>query len=516
MKRAYPSVFLGLALALVLAIPARASGAEGFTDLEAGAWYLPAVEEAVASGSMQGTGGATFGPYDPFTRAQLVEVLYDLEGRPQRDWRSTAFSDVDGQWYAPAARWAASAGLCADRAGGSFGGGDTVSRAETAQIVAKYCWGKGLARKAGASAAGASDYAAVPQAYQWGVNFCLNAGIMAGNERGELDPLGGLTRAEFAQVLQNLNGYLAASKVGSTVLFCSLSMIPGGPEDQTVQSLSDRLYDATQGRYSLRVFTAGTWGSDEDAMEMVRAGELDLAVVPNGCVTRACPDFAILDAPYVFDDGAHQERVFRSGVLDELFAAPADSGFEVLAAYGTGPYGLYTREPFTAPEQLAGRKIRAVSSPDVQAAIHEMGADAVVLPFTELYLALRDGTLDGGEAQIEYYRSACLYEVAPYYTLTGHRMGTEELIVSADTLAALSAEDRAALNEVCAQSVETLFDLAAQRRAGVLKQCADELGVHVNEIDVLPFRERLLPLAQAAAGQSEVMQGVYQTIQGMR
>lgn len=512
-------VSLALALTTALAVSAGAARLEGYTDLAPDAWYLPAVAEALDAGAMKGISDTLFAPEGAVTRAQVVQVLYNLEGRPVDRGTNTSFSDVDGQWYVDAARWAASTGLCGDRAGGTFGGDDVVSRAETAQIVADYCEGKGRIHLGSRSTQTVPDYAAVPEQYEWGVGYCFSAEILTGNDKGELNPLGGLTRAEFAQILHNLRAFLAGppgEKVGATILNCALILVEDSPEAQAVKELSDRLYDATEGRYSIEVFPYGVLGAEADSLEMVRAGDLALAVVSNLTVAEVCPDFAILGAPYVYDSVEHQERAYRSKVLDELFAAPAESGFQVLAAYGGSPYGLCAREPFTTPEALSGKNIRIAQNPDLPEMIEALGGSPVALSFGEVYQALQIGTIDGCESQISTYRSNCLYEVAPYYMPTNHRMVPTELVIGAYALEQMSDQDRAALKSLANESVETAFALAAQQRADALEACERDLCVTVSDIDIQPFRDRLLPLTEEIAHRSQRMWSVYQAIQGLR
>ena len=153
------------------------------------------------------------------------------------------------------------------------------------------------------------------------------------------------------------------AKVGQTVLKCAFNQTIENPEAKTLQKLSDDLYDATEGRYSIEVYPDAQLGDQQQTLEQCTMDALDMTLVANSIIETYVPDFAILGTPYVYDSIEHQQRVFESGKLDDLFATTRDHGFVVLSAYSLGARNLYTRDKaVTTPEELAGMKIRVMGS----------------------------------------------------------------------------------------------------------------------------------------------------------
>lgn len=77
----------------------------GFTDVAADAWYAQAVRYVVDNSMMNGNGDGTFEPEIAVSRSMLVQVLYNLEGKPEAE--DAAFTDVAADaWYADAVAWA--------------------------------------------------------------------------------------------------------------------------------------------------------------------------------------------------------------------------------------------------------------------------------------------------------------------------------------------------------------------------------------------------------------------------
>ena len=173
-----------------------------FTDLAADAWYTDAVAYVYRHDLMAGYGENLFGPDDDLSRAQLCQIIYNMEGQPATSG-SSVFTDVaDGAWYADAVTWAASQGIVGGYGGGLFGPEDNITREQLASILYRYAQTKGYDTSVGENtnilsytdALEISEYA-IP-AMQW----ACGAGIMEGNA-GYLTPQGDATRAQVATML---------------------------------------------------------------------------------------------------------------------------------------------------------------------------------------------------------------------------------------------------------------------------------------------------------------------------
>lgn len=306
------------------------------------------------------------------------------------------------------------------------------------------------------------------------------------------------------------------AKVGQTVLKCAFNQTMENPEAKTVVELSDKLYDATEGRYSIEVYPSEQLGSQAESLELVQNGSIEMAIVANSIVEGVSSDFAIIGTPYVYDSIDHQKKLFQSGKLDDLFATTEASGFNVLAAYSLGPRCLYTKELITTPEELAGKKIRVMQSDTMIQMMNNMGGVGTAMGQGDVYSAIQSGTLDGAENNIITYTDLLQYEVAPYYTLTNHLMIPDELIINADVLKGMSEADQKALKELSTESVNTMFTLAEELRNEYFDKVRSEYGVTVTEIDITPFQDRCQDLINDVANRSEMTKAIYAAIQELR
>lgn len=179
-----------------------------FADLDTSAWYHLYVDYVIENGLMQGYSSNIFAPGDSMSRAMVVQVLYNLEGKPAVS-RTNAFTDTpEDAWYFHAVLWANQNGLIKGYGNGKFGPDDAVSREQMVTIFYRYSAFKGCSLTEGeydhfADKDQVSTYA--QQAMRWAVGN----GLILGRTNDYLQPKGNSTRAEVAAVLQRFAEIIA-------------------------------------------------------------------------------------------------------------------------------------------------------------------------------------------------------------------------------------------------------------------------------------------------------------------
>ena len=284
------------------------------------------------------------------------------------------------------------------------------------------------------------------------------------------------------------------------------------PEAQTLQWISDELEARTEGRYKLEIYPDAQLGDQAQTLEQVTMGVLDMSLVANSVIETYASDFAILGTPYVYDSIEHQQRVFESGKLADLYATTEQHGFTVLCAYSLGARNLYTRDgAVAAPADPAGMKIRVMGSETCINMLNAMGGVGIAMAQGDVYSAIQTGTLDGAENNIITYVDLVQYEVAPYYNLSGHLMIPDQLVIANGVLESMSAEDQAILKEICAESIPYCFQKCADLRADY-QGVAEEKGVTFTECDVPAFQALCADLIQNVANRNDMTKAAYEAI----
>ena len=175
-----------------------------FKDTATTGWYHDAVHFVLDNGLMSGNGDGTFTPDSTLTRAMLVQILYNLEGKPA-DVGPVSFSDVDATvWYADAVRWAASHGIVAGNGDGTFSPEAAITREQVAVIFRNYAKNY-LGKNVGiAERTDISKYTDAGKASRWAVDalkWAVGTGLISGTTSTTLEPAATATRAQAASIL---------------------------------------------------------------------------------------------------------------------------------------------------------------------------------------------------------------------------------------------------------------------------------------------------------------------------
>ena len=119
------------------AIPPEIAAYEQFQDIDRNAWSYDGIAYCVARGLMSGTSDTTFAPFAVATRAQIVQILYNLAGEPAVTGE-TPFTDLTSDWYQNAVLWAYQTGVVAGTSATTFDPESPVTREQIAVILMGY------------------------------------------------------------------------------------------------------------------------------------------------------------------------------------------------------------------------------------------------------------------------------------------------------------------------------------------------------------------------------------------
>lgn len=201
MKRTVSFLMTFIVIISSLCLPVSA---KGFSDVSSNDWFYPCVEGCLEKGYMVGTSETTFSPYEPITRAMLVQVLYNISG--EDTGFSPYFTDVkENHWYAEAVCWAKEKGVAYGTSGDKFSPNMTLTREQLAVFYARYAetFGVTLAEKTPV------DYIDADDISDWareGVETANNAALITTRTADSFLPRGTVARAELAGSLLRFTG----------------------------------------------------------------------------------------------------------------------------------------------------------------------------------------------------------------------------------------------------------------------------------------------------------------------
>ena len=176
-----------------------------FTDVPEGKWFYPTINYAYNTGLMNGTSDTLFAPSTNTSRAMIVQLLYNIEGRPAVDTSNNPFTDIpSGKWYTSAVLWAYQNGVTTGTSATTFSPDTLVTREQVAVFLYRYMkdykkaeMAEGADLSTFPDADKISRYSGFAEAVAW----ANGVGIITGKKNGDdvlLAPLDKAMRSETA------------------------------------------------------------------------------------------------------------------------------------------------------------------------------------------------------------------------------------------------------------------------------------------------------------------------------
>lgn len=309
-------------------------------------------------------------------------------------------------------------------------------------------------------------------------------------------------------------GTLPQLALAKTVVKISFNQSEAHPQYKAIAAMGAKLKEQTKGEYEIEIHPNALLGDQRATAELVQSGAIQMAMVANSIVENYNKDFAVIGLPYVYDSVEHQKKVFTSGVLDELFATTAPHGFEVLTALTAGARCVYTTKPITTPDDLKGLKFRVMQSDSNVKMMNQMGGVGAPMAQGEVYTAIQQKVIDGGENNEITYADLKHYEIAPHFSYTRHLMIPDLLIANTDFLDSMSKEHRALLKKLIVEMTAEEFRLWDENITPA-KKMAQDAGATFHDIDIKPFQARVQPLIDETVNKNANSKKVYASVRAL-
>ena len=197
---------------------------------------------------------------------------------------------------------------------------------------------------------------------------------------------------------------------------------------------------------TVKIFGNSQLGDDAARIQSVVSGDIDMDIQGASALSALHAPMGAVDGAFVFDDSEHMYRFFTSDASDALIQDFLDeTGVRILGAWNTGARQFTADKAIRTPDDLQGLKMRFPPSPQFLMNAAAMGASPVEVAYSELYLALQQGTVDGQENPLVNIQAINLPEVQDFVSLSSHQLSSNLVVMNDDKWATLSAEQQAAL-----------------------------------------------------------------------
>ena len=261
--------------------------------------------------------------------------------------------------------------------------------------------------------------------------------------------------------------------------------------------LAEVVAQKSGGKLTLKLYPGGTLGGEAAVASSMQGGTIEMSMMGPGLLTGVDRAFGVFDTPFLFDsfkevDGALDGPV-GSKLLDKLPAKGLvglsywDHGFRILTN---------SKRPISKLEDIQGLKIRVQQIPVFIDSFKALGANAVPMPFTELYQALESKAVDGQENPFVSAEVTKFYEVQKYASATRHAYSPLLVLASKKFWDQLSDAERKILFDAANEVKPYQRQISREMDAKAIETLKGK-GMVVNEVpeqERVRMRERLQPV----------------------
>lgn len=250
----------------------------------------------------------------------------------------------------------------------------------------------------------------------------------------------------------------------------------------------------SNGRIEVTVAGASQLGDDAAMITALRTGALDMSANSQGAVANVVPEYAAFGMPFLFSSQAHAWKIMDGPAGKELADKSAEKGLIVLGYWDNGIRQMSnSKRALLKPEDLKGLKMRTPPDAVTVDIMQSMGAEAQQIKFSELYVALQQGVVDGQENPLVNIWAGKLHEVQKYISLTGHKYELTPFLIGKRSWDKLGDADKKIIQEAAAEATALQRKLAQESDEKMLGELKAK-GVQIDKVDQGPFMTATAPV----------------------
>jgi TRAP-type C4-dicarboxylate transport system substrate-binding protein len=286
---------------------------------------------------------------------------------------------------------------------------------------------------------------------------------------------------------------------------------PASHSGVAAEAFAREAQNLSGGSLKVDVFHAGKLGTIGEQVKNVFSGVQDLHLLYPEFLTNLIDETKIIGAPYVFSDLDHLQRYHKSALfkpaverLGSLGAVLLDPDWEWKIR---DPRGLIAVRPIQTPADLQGLKLRIWESKTAIATWRGLGANTIVVPRPEMYLAFKQGIIEGGPETIGLALDQKNVELAKFWTRTEEYHQIINVMMNKGRFDRLDTKQKEALAGAAvaggkAMGAESMRGFTEKR--GIAEK---NFGVKVLEPDLKPWREKARGILEAMEQDGTIPKG---------
>jgi len=270
-------------------------------------------------------------------------------------------------------------------------------------------------------------------------------------------------------------------------------------QGRAAKLLAEEVAKASGGKLKVRTFASASLGSDDQMQNALIGGAQEMMVGSTATLVGISKEMAVWDTPFLFTDPRQADQVLDGPVGRQIMDKLEEKGLVGLVYWENGFRNVTnSARPIEKLEDFEGIKLRVMPNPVFIDTFKRMGANAVPLPFSELFTALETKAVDGQENPYNTILSSKFYEVQKYLSVTNHVYSPWIVTVSKRWWDGLSATEQGILMDAAEKARDAERE-DTRREASQALAALKERGMQINEVspeEIQRMREQAQPAIQ--------------------
>ena len=265
-------------------------------------------------------------------------------------------------------------------------------------------------------------------------------------------------------------------------------------QGRAAKVFAEAVEKASGGKMKVRAIGAAALGPDTQMQQALIGGAQEMMVGSTATLVGITKEMALWDTPFLFNNVKEADAVLDGPIGEKVKAKLQDKGLVGLVYWENGFRNLTnSKRPVTRLEDLDGVKLRVMQNNVFLESFKSLGANAVPLPFSELFSALETKTVDGQENPYNTILSSKFFEVQKYLTVTNHVYSPWIVTVSKKWWDQLSKDEQ----KILMDAAKVSRDFERQDTRAEAAKALGELkakGMQINELsaaEAARMRDRL-------------------------
>lgn len=270
-------------------------------------------------------------------------------------------------------------------------------------------------------------------------------------------------------------------------------------------ALKDALEQYSDGKITVTIYPNSQIGSDSEMIASCVAGDVDIVYQTGSTHSTFVPETTLFDVPFLlsgYDKDKIYDVITHSEFRDMYNAANEAGGFKLLMLRaGSDGMDFTANRPASSVADLAGLKIRTAQVEARMALWEALGANPTPMAFSELYMALQNGTVEGQENNLSNTLNTAIYDVNQYLFRTNHSSPSMELTMNKEKFDSLPQEYQDLLTQICDELSRYDWDLSVAMDDYYFDVLTQEHGMTACEISdefLSELKEKAAPVIEDA------------------